>query len=70
MALNLTLPTGFRTIEQGFVVDLQPELFAYEFMGWSIPDHPDTWLCSKTKFDIPAGIGDVLVVALFDELIR
>ena len=65
--LNLTLPTGTRTIEEGFQIDLQPQISGYEFIGWKFLDQQENWLCRNKRCIIPAGIGSVTLIALFDE---
>lgn len=66
--LSWTHPSDVRTVEKNFIPYLKPELRGYEFAGWtSIVDSTEQTIFEPYTI-IPAGIGPVKLIALFEEV--
>ncbi|MEO3695118.1 hypothetical protein ABGW24_06760 [Lactococcus lactis] len=65
--LSWTHPSDVRTVEKNFIPYLKPELRGYDFAGWtSIVDSTEQTIFEPYTI-IPAGIGAVKLIALFEE---
>lgn len=66
--LSWTHPSDVRTVEKNFIPYLKPELRGYDFAGWtSIIDSTEQTIFEPYTI-IPAGIGPVKLIALFEEV--
>ena len=57
-------PEGMRSIEQGYISPAKVKLPHYHFVGWQVEDAP----LSKEQLIIPAGIGPVDIIAIFEQI--
>ena len=67
LSLDWTADSAQRTIETGFQIKIMPELHGYDFVGWNINGKTITYNNAHQQPSVPAGIGDITVIALFDD---
>lgn len=67
LPLKWTSPSAHRTVEHDFEVHHLPQIHGYEFIGWKMIPSAQKWNLQNHQTLVPAGLGPVTMIALFDE---